>query len=147
MRYGEFFSEDNEECIVGVFSTESKESIMGISRGEREQRVSGTRPGVLIATACLHIRAVRAAEHRGRVGLARVKGRRGQEEKGEQLMAVIIASRHAFSDGLDKLNCFLGMFRMVFLLSGEDRYDKECELLVSLIIFSLQSWNFHTRES
>ena len=62
---------------MGLFSTESKESmesIMGISRGEREQRILGTRPGVLIAMACLYIRAVRAAEYRGRVGLARVKG-------------------------------------------------------------------------
>lgn len=58
--------------------------------------------------ACLYIRAARAAEYRGRVGLARVKGRQGQEEKGEHLMAMIPGSCHAFSDGLDKLNCFLG---------------------------------------
>ena len=125
---------------MGLFSTESKESIMGISRGEREQRILGTRPGVLIAIACLYIRAVRAAEYRGRVGLARVKGRRGQEEKGEHLMAIILGSCHTFSDGPDKLNCFLGMFGVVFLHNGRDRCDKECELFVSLIIFSLQSW-------
>ena len=81
------------------------------------------------------------------MGLARVKGRRGQEEKGEHLMAIILGSCHAFRDGPDKLNCFLGMFGVVFLHNGRDRCDKECELFVSLIIFSLQSWDFHTRES
>lgn len=93
------------KSIVGVFSTESKESIMGISRGEREQRVLGTRLGVLIATACLHIRAVGAAEHRGRVGLARVKGRRGQEEKGEHLTAVILASVMGWTSLTASLEC------------------------------------------
>ena len=63
---------------MGLFSTESKESmesIMGISRGEREQRILGTRPGVLIAMACLYIRAVRAAEYRGTYcGLSQSEG-------------------------------------------------------------------------
>lgn len=80
MRYGEFFNEDSEECMRGSIQPESKGKHHRDIR-EREQRSLQRNQAGRAHAACLHIRAVRGCRAQRKVGLARVKGRRGQEEK------------------------------------------------------------------